>query len=143
MLVLEYLRRARRMTPEIEMKAVEYINLGYQRLLNFEVDGGGFDWYGNPPANLVLSAYGLVEFTDMAKVYEIDGPFFFGAAEQFEEVIASTGTKAKVVIFRMRRVPYMDATALNAFSTAVKRLRKRGLEVILSALHERLVLGSP
>ena len=37
------------------------------------MDGGGFDWYGNPPANLVLSAYGLVEFTDMAKVYEIDG----------------------------------------------------------------------
>jgi hypothetical protein len=45
---------------------------GYQRLLTFEVQGGGFDWYGNPPANIVLSAYGLLEFSDMAKVYEID-----------------------------------------------------------------------
>ncbi len=54
------------------MKALEYINLGYQRLLTFEVPGGGFDWYGNPPANVVLSAYGLLEFSDMAKVYEID-----------------------------------------------------------------------
>ncbi len=54
------------------MKALEYINVGYQRLLTFEVPGGGFDWYGKPPANTVLSAYGLLEFSDMAKVYEID-----------------------------------------------------------------------
>jgi hypothetical protein len=71
-LVLDYLRRARRITPEIEMKAVEYVNLGYQRLLNFEVPGGGFEWYGKAPADVVLSAYGLVQFADMAKVYEID-----------------------------------------------------------------------
>ncbi len=72
MLALDYLRRSRKTTPEIEMKALEYINVGYQRLLTFEVAGGGFDWYGRPPANLVLSAYGLLEFSDMAKVYEID-----------------------------------------------------------------------
>lgn len=60
------------MTPEVEMKALEYINVGYQRLLTFEVAGGGFDWYGNPPANTVLSAYAVLEFSDMAKVYEID-----------------------------------------------------------------------
>ena len=72
MLVLDYLRRSGRSTPATEMKALQYINLGYQRLLNFEVGGGGFDWYGKAPANLVLSAYGLVEFSDMAKVYEID-----------------------------------------------------------------------
>jgi len=59
-------------TREVEMKALEYINVGYQRLLTFEVDGGGFDWYGKPPANIILSAYGLLEFSDMAKVYEID-----------------------------------------------------------------------
>ncbi|MBI2899116.1 MAG: hypothetical protein HYY17_02960 [Planctomycetes bacterium] len=72
MLALDYLRRSRKLTPEIEMKAVEYVNVGYQRLLTFEVRGGGFDWYGNPPANVVLSAYGLLEFSDMAKVYDID-----------------------------------------------------------------------
>ena len=72
MLVLDYLRRSRKLTPEIEMKATEYINVGYQRLLTFEVPGGGFDWYGRSPANLVLSAYGLLQFSDMAKVYDID-----------------------------------------------------------------------
>ncbi len=72
MLALDYLRRSRRLTPETEMKALEYINVGYQRLLTFEVEGGGFDWYGRPPANIVLSAYGVLEFSDMAKVYEID-----------------------------------------------------------------------
>jgi prenyltransferase beta subunit len=71
-LALDYLRRSRRTTPESEMKALEYINVGYQRLLTFEIQGGGFDWYGRPPANLILSAYGLLQFIDMAKVYEID-----------------------------------------------------------------------
>jgi hypothetical protein len=71
-LALDYLRRSRKATPEFEMKALEYINIGYQRLLTFEVAGGGFDWYGKAPANVVLSAYGLLEFSDMAKVYEID-----------------------------------------------------------------------
>jgi len=72
-LVLDYLKRTRRVTPEIQMKAEEYINVGYQRLLNFEVrDTGGFEWYGNPPANIILSAIGLLEFTDMSKVFDVD-----------------------------------------------------------------------
>lgn len=72
MLALDYMRRSRKVTPEVELKALEYINVGYQRLLTFEVKGGGFDWYGQAPANIVLSAYGLLEFSDMAKVYDID-----------------------------------------------------------------------
>ncbi|MBI4614274.1 MAG: hypothetical protein HY720_11735 [Planctomycetes bacterium] len=72
-LVKEYLKRSRRLTPEIEMTADSYINQGYQTLLNYEIrDTGGFDWHGNPPANLILSAYGLLEFTDMAKVFDVD-----------------------------------------------------------------------
>jgi len=50
----------------------QYIHLGYQRLLGFEVRGGGFDWFGNPPANQTLTAYGLMEFEDMAKVHDVD-----------------------------------------------------------------------
>ncbi|MHC4505702.1 MAG: alpha-2-macroglobulin family protein, partial [Planctomycetota bacterium] len=71
-LVLDYMRRTKQIKPEIEMKALNFINLGYQRLLSFEVAGGGFDWYGKAPANTVLTAYGLMEFSDMAEVYEID-----------------------------------------------------------------------
>ncbi len=72
LLALDYMKRTDQITPEIQMKAREYINLGYQRLLTFEIDGGGFEVFGNPPANRVLSAYGLLEFTDMNEVYPID-----------------------------------------------------------------------
>jgi len=71
-LVLNYLRETGQPKPEIEMKALEFINAGYQRLLSYEVDGGGFEWFGSPPAHNILTAYGLMEFVDMAKVFEID-----------------------------------------------------------------------
>ncbi|MBL8797526.1 MAG: hypothetical protein JNM56_26740, partial [Planctomycetia bacterium] len=71
-LALDYLRRTGKGAPEVEKKARQYIHLGYQRLLGFEVQGGGFDWYGRPPANRTLTAYGLMEFVDMAKVHEVD-----------------------------------------------------------------------
>jgi uncharacterized protein YfaS (alpha-2-macroglobulin family) len=71
-LVLDYLRRTKRARPEIEMKALNFINLGYQRLLTFEVKSGGFEWFGQEPASLVLTAYGLLEFSDMARVHDVD-----------------------------------------------------------------------
>jgi hypothetical protein len=71
-LALAYMKETRQGNPEVHMKAHQYINLGYQRLLAFEVAGGGFEWFGNAPANQVLTAYGLMEFVDMARVYEVD-----------------------------------------------------------------------
>ena len=71
-LALAYMRATDRVRPAIELKALQYINLGYQRLLSFEVGGGGFDWFGEPPADVILTAYGLMEFCDMARVHEID-----------------------------------------------------------------------
>ncbi len=71
-LALDYLKRTNLDAPEVEAKARQYIHLGYQRLLSFEVDGGGFDWFGNPPANQTLTAYGLMEFVDMAEVHDVD-----------------------------------------------------------------------
>ena len=71
-LVLNYMKRTKQINPELQMKAEQFINLGYQRLLTFEVKGGGFSWFGNPPAHEVLTAYGLMEFNDMKKVFEID-----------------------------------------------------------------------
>ncbi len=71
-LLLNYLRQTEQIKPETEMKAEQYISLGYQRLLSFEVSGGGFSWFGDAPANKILTAYGLMEYSDMSKVYEID-----------------------------------------------------------------------
>lgn len=71
-LALDYLRRTKKSVPEVEAQARQYIHLGYQRLVSFEVNGGGFDWFGRPPANRTLTAYGLMEFEDMAKVHDVD-----------------------------------------------------------------------
>ena len=71
-LALDYLRRTNKSVPQVEAKAREYIHLGYQRLVSFEVPGGGFDWFGRPPANRTLTAYGLMEFEDMARVHDVD-----------------------------------------------------------------------
>lgn len=71
-LILNYLRQTEQIKPETEMKAEEYISIGYQRLLSFEVKGGGFSWFGDAPANKILTAYGLMEFNDMSRVYNID-----------------------------------------------------------------------
>ena len=71
-LVMGYLEETGQLTPEWQMKLEEAINLGYQRVLTFEVKGGGFDWYGNAPANTMLTAYGILMLNDMKKVYPID-----------------------------------------------------------------------
>jgi len=71
-LVLDYLRRTGKATPEIERKAREFLALGYQRLLSFEVSGGGFSLFGHAPADPILTAYGLYEFHDMARVITVD-----------------------------------------------------------------------
>ncbi len=71
-LALDYMKRTKKLTPEVHAKAEGYIANGYQRLLTFEVPGGGFSWFGQAPANKILTSYGLMEFYDMSKVYDVD-----------------------------------------------------------------------
>ena len=71
-LALDYMKHTKKLTPETHAKAEGYISNGYQRLLTFEVAGGGFSWFGQAPANKILTAYGLMEFNDMAKVSDVD-----------------------------------------------------------------------
>jgi uncharacterized protein YfaS (alpha-2-macroglobulin family) len=72
-LVLDYLKSTNQASPEAQMKAEEYINLGYQRLTTFEVESsGGFSLFGEAPADRMLTAYGLQEFADMSRVHDVD-----------------------------------------------------------------------
>jgi uncharacterized protein YfaS (alpha-2-macroglobulin family) len=71
-LALDYMKQTGKLTPEVHAKAEGFIATGYQRLLTFEVPGGGFSWFGQPPANKILTAYGLMEFNDMSKVSDVD-----------------------------------------------------------------------
>ena len=71
-MTLLYMKHTGRTTPEIEAKAKTYIAAGCQKLLTFEVRGGGFDWFGRPPAKEKVTAYGIMELTDMAQVHDVD-----------------------------------------------------------------------
>lgn len=73
-LVTQYMKDTNQITPEIELKAETLMSTGYQRLLTFEHKGGGFSWFGDqdPEPYLSVTAFGIMEFSDMAKVHEID-----------------------------------------------------------------------
>ncbi|HEX4468863.1 MAG TPA: SulP family inorganic anion transporter [Gemmatimonadaceae bacterium] len=66
------------------------------------------------------------------EVYEVNGPFFFGAAETFKDTLALVAGKPKVLIIRMRSVPAIDATGLHALTDVVRRSRHDGTLVLLS-----------
>lgn len=71
--ILKYLRAAGKSTPAIRDKALAYIERGYKRLIGFETAEHGFEWFGHAPAHEVLTAYGLLEFTDMKAFVDVDG----------------------------------------------------------------------
>ncbi len=73
-LVTDYMQATGQITPEIQLKADSLISAGYQRLLTFEHPGGGFSWFGtqDPEPFLSVTAFGLMEFVDMAKVHDVD-----------------------------------------------------------------------
>jgi SulP family sulfate permease len=69
------------------------------------------------------------------EVYEINGPFFFGAAERFKDTLARVSGKPKVLIIRMRNVLSLDSTGMQALKDVVKRSRGDGTVVLLSDVH--------
>ncbi|HSU97748.1 MAG TPA: SulP family inorganic anion transporter [Gemmatimonadaceae bacterium] len=80
------------------------------------------------------------------EVYEINGPFFFGAAEAFRDTIGQVARKPRVLIIRMRYVPALDSTGMYALSELARRSRKDGTTVLLSDVHMQPMValsGSP
>ena len=72
------------------------------------------------------------------EVYEINGPYFFGIATKFEEMMANMGERPKVRIIRMRKVPFIDSTGINNLRNLYERTHKRGVTVILSGVTEKV-----
>jgi len=69
------------------------------------------------------------------EVYEINGPLFFGASQNFKEVMRQLNDQPKVLILRMRKVPMIDATGLHALHEFVKFLQARKTKVVLSGVN--------
>jgi SulP family sulfate permease len=75
------------------------------------------------------------------QVYEITGPFFFGAAEMFKDRVGRIAGRPKVLILRLRHVPAIDSTGLHALREVVRRSRQEGALVILSDVHAQPVVA--
>jgi len=71
------------------------------------------------------------------EVFEINGPFFFGAAHKFKDTLSTVENKPKVLILRMRHVPAMDATGLYALETLVRQTRRDGTVLLLSGIQRQ------
>ena len=82
-----------------------------------------------------LVNYGQM-FPKGIEVYEISGPFFFGAAKKYRETIRQFGNEAKVLVIRMRHVPFMDATGARNFSAMLDDLREINVKIVLSGVNE-------
>lgn len=73
------------------------------------------------------------------EVYEIDGPFFFGVATKFDELMRNTiGRKPLVRIIRMRKVPFIDSTGIHNLETLIKSSQEEGIHVVLSGVKENV-----
>ena len=83
---------------------------------------------------------------DGVEVYEIDGPYFFGIANRFDDVMTHvSGEKYPIRIIRMRKVPFVDSTAMHNLSMLIQRSHKEGITIILSGVndhvHKQLMVG--
>ncbi len=71
------------------------------------------------------------------EVYEINGPFFFGAAEKFKNTLLEVSRKPQVLIIRMRNVSAIDSTAMHALKDLVRSAKKDGTAIVLSDVHSQ------
>jgi len=76
------------------------------------------------------------KYPDSIGIYEISGPLFFASAKEFCEVLKTVGYSKKIMIIRMRHVPFVDSTGLRNFKDAIVSLKSTGIKVILSGVKE-------
>ena len=72
------------------------------------------------------------------EVYEINGPYFFGIATKFEEMMANMGDRPKVRIVRMRKVPFIDSTGVHNLTNLCEMCQKDNIQVVLSGVNEKV-----
>ncbi len=86
-----------------------------------------------------MTQHEVLNLAPGVSVYEIDGPFFFGAATKFDEMMRATmGEKPKVRIIRMRRVPFIDSTGLHNLQILIESSHEEGILVVLSGVRENV-----
>jgi SulP family sulfate permease len=85
----------------------------------------------------VLENYGALP--EGLAIYEISGPFFFASAKQYSATLKSIGQQSKVLIIRMRHVPFIDSTGLHNLQDVIKDLHHSHTTVILSGVRPEVL----
>lgn len=90
--------------------------------------------------NSEMEHHEVLNINPGVSVYEIDGPFFFGVATKFDEMMRITtgATKPKVRIIRMRKVPFIDSTGLHNLETLINSSKSEGIDVVLSGVKDNV-----
>ena len=94
----------------------------------------------DPNLESELSSGNLEHLTipEGVEVYEINGPYFFGAGNRFEDIMASLGNRPKVRIIRMRKVPFVDSTGIHNLTNLCATSKKEGIRIVLSGVNEKV-----
>lgn len=72
------------------------------------------------------------------EVYEINGPYFFGIATKFEEIMSQLGDRPKIRIIRMRKVPFIDSTGIHNLTNLCVMSQKENIHIILSGVNDKV-----
>lgn len=89
--------------------------------------------------NSEMAHHEVLNVNPGVEVYEIDGPFFFGVATKFDELMRNTmGRKPVVRIIRMRKVPFIDSTGIHNLETLIKSSQEEGIHVVLSGVKDNV-----
>lgn len=88
--------------------------------------------------HLEYAHLGFVSLPPGVLVYAVEGPFFFGAVENFERALASTHSDPCILILRLRRMPFIDATGLQVLEDAIRGFHGRGVAVMLCGANTRV-----
>lgn len=94
----------------------------------------------NSSVQTELASQGLTALPADTLLYELTGPMFFAAVDNFERVLRETATAPKVLILRLHRVPFMDITGLQCLEDAIAGLQKRGVKVVLCEASSRVLV---
>lgn len=86
-----------------------------------------------------MSKHEVLDLHPGVSVYEIDGPFFFGAATKFDEIVRlSLQERPKVRIIRMRKVPFVDSTGLHNLQLLIESSHREGIKIVLSGVRDNV-----
>lgn len=71
-------------------------------------------------------------------VYNVDGPFFFGAVDSLERTLSETITEPEYLVIRLKWVPFIDITGIEALDKVIRELQRRGIRVMVSGANSRV-----